>query len=530
MFLLLPIVVWAQPNQLIPTKLEPVRMQLRWHHQFQFAGYYAAKEKGFYQQAGFDVTLVAGSPERQPVTEVLAGRAQFAEGNSEVLFSRLQGEPLVALAAIFQDSPSVLLTLASSGISSPSDLVGKTVMRVGGEGDANFLAMLIKQGVAVNKVNFVNSSYQIQDLINGKTDAFNSYVTNEPFFLEERNIKYNVIKPRQYGVNFYSDILFTTEAEVENNPERVERFKQATLQGWKYALANPEEIIRLIREKYNDKKSLNHMRFEALSVRSLIMPELVEVGYLNAHKVMAMSEVFLQLGMVDDLTNLPGFIFDQDDEISAEVYSLLIAVCIFLVAALLVAMVLALFNHRLQKEIEVRKAAEQQLVQLAETDHLTQLLNRRAFTKRYNDELVRAQRYGDVFSILLIDLDLFKAVNDRYGHEAGDRVLQSVSNLLVEDTRESDVCGRFGGEEFILLLPKTPLAEAAVYAGRLCQHIRSNSVNLRGDEKVSISASIGVVEWLQDDQEEMTILRADKALYKAKSDGRDQVAVWQPDL
>ena len=103
---------------------DTIDLQLRWLPQFQFAGYYAAVEKGFYQEEGLDVRLHVGAPDRQPVAEVLAGRAQYAEGNSEILLARLQGKPLVALAAIFQHSPSVLLALRKSGIVSAHDLIG----------------------------------------------------------------------------------------------------------------------------------------------------------------------------------------------------------------------------------------------------------------------------------------------------------------------------------------------------------------------------------------------------------------------
>lgn len=520
----------ANSDKLLQKKLDPVRLQLRWHHQFQFAGYYAALEKGFYKDAGFDVTLVAGSPGQQPVNEVLAGRAQYAEGNSEVLLSRLQGKPLVAMAVIFQHSPSVLLTLQSSGIKTPEDLIGKRVMNIGDGGEANFLAMLRRNNVDPGRVEMIPSSFRIDDLIAGKVDAFNSYLTNEPYFLQEQGIKYHVINPRDYGVDFYSDILFTSEQEVKNNPERVERFKQATIQGWRYALSNPEEIIKIISEKYNNKKSINHLRFEALSLNSLIMPELIEVGYINPERVSAMAEVFHELGMVDDLSRLDGFIFAANDKLSKGLYSLILGICLFLIAVLLVAMVLALFNHRLKKEIDERRAAEDKLKRLAETDSLTGLLNRRAFTQRYNAELVRARRYGDVFSIILIDMDFFKRVNDVYGHNAGDTVLVKMAELLQENTRESDICCRFGGEEFILLLPKTTVAEARVYANRLCQKIRTGPIQLRNDKRVSVTASIGVVEWTAEDSDEMTIIKADKALYHAKEHGRDQVVIWHQGL
>lgn len=508
---------------LIPKQLEPVRMQLRWHHQFQFAGYYAAKEQGFYERAGFDVTIVPGSPQVRPVDEVLAGRAQFAEANSEVLLARLRGKPLVALAAIFQQSPAVLVTLKKSGITQPQDLIGKRMMSVGGESDAGFLAMLKAENVSPDQVDLIPSSYQIQDLIDGKTDAFNSYLTNEPYFLEERGIGYNIINPRDYGVDFYSDILFTTEAAVTDNPERVLRFKKASLAGWEYALAHPDEIIRLIREKYNDEKSLNHMRFEALLTHEITMPDLVEVGYINPRRFEAMADVFIEQKMVENNEQLAGFVFSDPEELSAELYSLLFTVCIFLVAVLLVALALALFNHRLKAEVSERKKVEEQLKRLANTDSLTQLFNRRAFSARYKDELVRAQRYGDIFSIILIDLDYFKKINDSHGREAGDRVLMAVAQLLKDNSRETDSCARFGGEEFILLLPKTSQEEAVVYAARLCEKIRGKQVSLLSGETASVTASIGVAQWLPEERGEATIIRVDKLLYTAEKQGRDRV-------
>ncbi len=513
-------------QSLISNKLEPIRFQLRWHHQFQFAGYYAAKEKGFYREAGFNVTLVAGAPDRRPVDEVLAGRAQYGEANAELLLERLRGKPLVALAAIYQHSPSILLTLKSAEIKTPQDLIGRRIMSVGSEGGAVFQAMLRAEQIPLEQIEFVESSYQVQDLIDGKTDAFNAYLTNEPFYLEQMGFDYDIINPRDYGVDFYSDILFTSEQEVVNHPERVERFKQATIKGWEYALSHPEEIIQLIREHYTDEKSLNHMRYEALSVQSLIMPQLVEVGYINPQRFERMANVFLELGMVDDIEGLAGFIFAPADEFSDQLYSLLVAVVIFLVTALLVAMTLALFNHRLQREIEQRKTAEEKLKQLTDTDPLTLLLNKKAFSKRYVEEMVRARRYNTPFSILLIDLDKFKRVNDRYGHEVGDQVLADVAGFLSKNSRETDVCGRFGGEEFVLLLPNTPLAESTAYANRLCNRIRGHELSLENGGSVTLTASIGVAEWLPMEDNEVTILRADKALQQAKIKGRDQVVAW----
>ena len=142
-----------------------VDLQLRWHHQFQFAGYYAAVEKGFYREEGLDVRLHAGDPTHQPVQEVLSGHAQYAEGNSEVLFQRLKGKPIVALAAIFQHSPSVLLARQDSGIASVHDLIGKKVMLMNTADDADFLTMFLSEGVSLAQVRIIPSSYNLDDLV-----------------------------------------------------------------------------------------------------------------------------------------------------------------------------------------------------------------------------------------------------------------------------------------------------------------------------------------------------------------------------
>jgi ABC-type nitrate/sulfonate/bicarbonate transport system substrate-binding protein len=148
-----------------------------------------AVDKGFYRDRGLDVEIIAGSPQRRPVNEVLAGRAQYGEANTELLHSYLNGEPVVALSAIVQHSPSMLLVRRDSGIRTPQDLIGKRVMMMGGTDDVDLLTMLVKEGVEPKSVQIIPSSYNIQDLVDGKVDAFNAYATNEPFYLQEKGIE-----------------------------------------------------------------------------------------------------------------------------------------------------------------------------------------------------------------------------------------------------------------------------------------------------------------------------------------------------
>ena len=327
---------------------EAIDLQLRWHHQFQFAGYYAAVEKGFYQDEGLQVTLHAGGTEHQPASEVLAGRAQYGVGNSEVLFERLKGKPIVALAAIFQHSASVLLTRKDSNITSVHGLVGKKAMLMNLTEDADLLAMFLKEGISLSQVHIVPSSYKLNDLISGKVDAFNSYRTNEPYFLKQRNVPFNTIDPSDYGVDFYSDILFTSEAELNSNPERVEAVRRATLKGWHYAMAHPDEIIDLLISKYKVEKTREHLAFEAAEMQKLILPDLVEIGHMNPGRWQHMADVFVKAGLVKPNYSLDGFIYDGGGKHLPEwLLPVLIAALVVLAAVSLATYYLLRLNRRI---------------------------------------------------------------------------------------------------------------------------------------------------------------------------------------
>ena len=329
--------------------LETIDLQLRWLPQFQFAGYYAAVENGYYREEGLDVRIHPGAPDRQPVAEVLTGRAQYAEGNSEVLLARLQGQPLVALAAIFQHSPSVLLALRQSGIASAHDLVGKKVMFMGSKNDPDFLTMLLNEGISPDQLTVLPSSFNFEDLVTGKVDAFNSYLTNEPFLLKQRNIEYTVINPRNYRVDFYSDILFTTEAEVREHPRRVEAMRRATLKGWRYAMDHPDEVISLLIDKYQVKKSRQHLKFEAETMHGLILPDLIEIGHMNPERWRHMAETFARTGVSGDGASLDGFIYEdpRHKRLPGWVVPVMIAAALLLVLITLVAAYFVRINRRL---------------------------------------------------------------------------------------------------------------------------------------------------------------------------------------
>ena len=172
-------------------------------------------------------------------------------------------------------------------------------------------------------------------------------------------------------------------------------------------------------------------------------------------------------------------------------------------------------------DITERQRLENELLRLATTDELTQLDNRRRFFQRGEQAVAHAARYGEPLSLMMVDIDHFKPINDEFGHATGDLVIRQVANILRLTVREADTVGRLGGEEFALLLPQTPLESAMQLAERLRADVAaSNLPELAGR---TISISIGVAPHQPDDSLTRLLRRADISLYAAKHEGRNCV-------
>lgn len=168
-----------------------------------------------------------------------------------------------------------------------------------------------------------------------------------------------------------------------------------------------------------------------------------------------------------------------------------------------------------------------ELVRLAHTDPLTGVANRRAFFEKLDDELKRSKRSGQEFSILLIDVDHFKKINDTYGHDVGDKVLAEIAQLIKNCLRETDMCARIGGEEFSVFLPETNENGAFWVADRICSHIAKHPFYIsEGKPSMNITVSIGIAEAIgsSDITSAQLYKHADTRLYIAKHTGRNQVS------
>lgn len=177
-----------------------------------------------------------------------------------------------------------------------------------------------------------------------------------------------------------------------------------------------------------------------------------------------------------------------------------------------------------QAELTEQRHQIEDLRTAVRIDGLTQLANRTSFDEKLNEMVILHKRYGDPFSLMMIDLDNFKAINDSYGHPAGDRLLKGVAQKIKASLRGSDFLARFGGDEYAVILIKTDVMAASEVAGKLCEEVRASRF-LLDDAALTMTLSIGIAEVCATDTDETLLKRADAALYRAKAAGRNGISV-----
>src|SRR5882724_5770709 len=278
--------------------LESVSLQLKWKHQFQFAGYYAALEQGFYRDAGLDVTIREGGPDIDVAEAVASGKADFGVCSANVLREWTMGRRLVVLAVIFQRSPAVILVPRRADIGSVSDLRGRTLMDTPASDE--IAAMLKHEGVDYDALPRVAHEGNPRDLLAGRADAMVAYSTSEPFVLEQLGAAFRTFSPDAYGIDFYGDNLCTSELEVKANRDRVAAFRAASVKGWAYALANKEATVDLIIRSYSNKKSRDALLFEAEHTEALVGRDPARIGEQDPARWRSIAATYRQLGLLAD--------------------------------------------------------------------------------------------------------------------------------------------------------------------------------------------------------------------------------------
>jgi PAS domain S-box-containing protein len=289
---------------------EKVTIQLKWQHQFQFAGYYAAQDQGYYRAAGLDVTLLEARPGTDPLQTVMQGQAQYGVGNTTLLLARNIGQPVVVLASIFQHSGATLLRRVDAS-GKPRPWPGSRFMIA--PNNEELTVFLKKVGVHMDSIYQVPHSYNFDDLSEGRIDAMSVYMTEAPYVLDRLNLHYELVSPRSQGLDFYGDVLYTTESELREHPARAQAMREATLRGWLYAMQHPGEIADLIRARYPERHSREHLMFEAQRIAPLLEQPLIELGYSNPERWRAIAQDYIAQGMLPAGFNMDGFLYQPPD-------------------------------------------------------------------------------------------------------------------------------------------------------------------------------------------------------------------------
>ncbi|WP_245549599.1 ABC transporter substrate-binding protein [Maridesulfovibrio hydrothermalis] len=341
--------------------LDKVTLQLKWFHQFQFAGYYAALEKGYYKDEGLDLTIIERDLKLNPIDQVLEGKADFGVSNSEILLHYLHGEKVVLLASIFQHSPLVFISKNSPLLHSPHDFIGKKVLLSSDAQDIELRVLLKNEGISLNDISWIDRFASPEDYFDPYIDVLAAYTTNQPFYFENENKPYSIIYPSTYGVDFYGDTLFTSQKQAQQHPERVRKFLRASLKGWLYALNHQDEIIDVIIKKFGSLKSKKHLQFEAKKIQKLILPDLVKIGHSNPVRWQRISDSLKKLGMISDQKELSGFFFDPSTgRFVVKTETALYVTALFSIIILILALTIYI-ARKLKKEINSRKIIETKL-------------------------------------------------------------------------------------------------------------------------------------------------------------------------
>ena len=281
-----------------------IRLQLKWTHQAQFAGYYLAVDKGFYRDENLDVTLIEGGSDIDQCGQLISDKADFAVTSGETVFLRQTSEhPLVALAVIYQRSAVVYAARKESSIVRPLDFRGKTIavgnMASGGFVDAlvQFQALIKKMGVREDSFKLVPYDPLYADFIAGKADVTPSYLTGGAIKLRGKGVNFNLIWPGDYGISFYSDTLVTSAKYLQKNQDTALRFLRATLKGWQYAIEHSEEAVDVTMQyvKVKDRNTQYEMHEAQIP---LIHTGKDPIGWMRKEVWQSMYDLLVEQGLL----------------------------------------------------------------------------------------------------------------------------------------------------------------------------------------------------------------------------------------
>ncbi|MEA3354710.1 MAG: transporter substrate-binding domain-containing protein [Campylobacterota bacterium] len=296
-------------NSAYADDLKKISIQLEWKHQFEFAGFYAAKEKGYYKDIGIDLQIKEYKSNINITDEVIQGRSDFGISSSSLILEKLQNKPVVLLASYFKQN--ALAFAVKKDIKSPSQLKGKKVMAVDWELEHTSLGVLLKDSkLSSSDITLVPHNFKIDKFVNGEVDAMSIFTTSQIYDLDKSGIEYNVLNPAQYGIYSYDVELFTSEEFINNNLNLVKEFIKATKKGWRYAFEHKKEITDLIYNKYTQRKTKDSLYFEARQTHKIFKTDIFQIGAIAPELIKLNIDMYIKLGLVKKDYDTSKILFD----------------------------------------------------------------------------------------------------------------------------------------------------------------------------------------------------------------------------
>jgi len=312
--LLIPLVLQSA------TAADRLVLQLKWEHEFQFAGYYAALWQGYYASEGLDVEIrPASTPDGKlliPLQELREGRADFAIGAMDILVEKDRGEALIILAPIFQRSPTSVFALPGTPLNNVQDLAKLRIASPPHDFTrAEIQALFKSMGIDTSQTTFVDAPPTLETLQSGMADAISTYSISARIAAAEQGVNLQELDPSNYGLDFYGDTLYTHARVQQQKPEQVEKFVRASLKGWQYALQHRAEIARRISRElprhlfsYQDQEHYNHA-FAGI-INSYMAYPYIPVGQNNLVRWQQMYDQLRAAGVIEGRWELES-LFDH---------------------------------------------------------------------------------------------------------------------------------------------------------------------------------------------------------------------------
>ncbi len=288
-------------------QLEKVSLQLEWKHQFEFAGFYTALEKGYYKDIGLDVEIKEFQDGINISQDVLDGKSTFGISSSALILEKLKNKPVVLIASYFKQNALAIVT--KPDIKTPADLKNKKIMALDWEMGHTSLGVMLKDyEISSDDYTLIPHDFKIDKFINNEVDAMSIFITSQPFELDKLGIEYNILNPANFGIYSYDVELFTSENIINKNPKLVENFVEATNKGWEYAFKNKEEIVDLIYNKYTKRKTKESLLFEANKTEEIFKTNIFKIGAVAPELIKLNADLYTRLGLVDKNFNITSLL------------------------------------------------------------------------------------------------------------------------------------------------------------------------------------------------------------------------------